>query len=262
MPGSIWVPGKRARIVLSALLGGVALGVIQPAFMTIFYGLGVVVGPTLVGVVLLVSILVAVLFGIAALAVPRARGTAVPTFLLCGSLAVGIIGGNVVGAILNVGLRSNGPVNQAPFPSFSFTAYRFLQAHATVIVSLDGEPGFLHTTQETVDGGLFGHWCYSLPDSEAVGHVDALGIGELNGRALSVFIRPDPGAGTARVVFQFLNAEDGSVPVWSGHSRVVDEAGPAGRVIFEGLTGEPAVAGWPTTLSGAVSWECAPWTAT
>jgi hypothetical protein len=249
----------RVAIPLGAFLAGVALGLLQPLYAS-SVSVVVVFGPTIVGLILMLSLLLAVIFGISSL-VPSWRATAVPTFVLSGSLAVGVIGGNWVGGAYDIGLHARYPAT--PYPIASFTIREFHQAPGTVELTLDDEPAFVVTVadplQESDEGGLFGHWCYSLPDSEAVGEVTAQEVGELNGRVLSATIRLPEGTAGPRITLQILYGEDGMVPFWAGQGRVADREGSGGRVTFESLPADPVLPGWSRFLTGELSWECMPW---
>ena len=248
---------------IGGLVGGLVIGASGPLFYVALTPF-IVGGPTAGGWALLAGACVAAVSGLAALAVRRGRFATVPVFAATAVLAAGIVAGTQVGPALGVGYR---PPTSTPRPTIPAASPGpgpvFLEAPATVTVRLTGLAGFTGTRSQPYDGGLFGHWCRSKPDSTEVGDLDALDVGRLNGLPLLASVTLDAkGMPPVWIVLQVhaIGAGKEPLPVWAGGARLVANRGSSGRVTFADIAADPApVAGWPATLSGDVAWTCTAW---
>jgi len=241
------------------LITGVVIGASGP-LVVVVVGPFFAAGPTAGGLALLLGAGVAVVTLIPALLVRRGRWWVVPLFAAAATLSLGVLAGNRVGPALGVGdwptpkpLRS--PESFAPGPVI-------LEAPATVAVQFDGVSGFTAAKPEPYEGGLFGHWCFSKPDSKAVGSVEIGEVGTLDGEPYGVSLTlHGKSMPPVWVVFAFRGTDTGKLPVWTGEGRLIENDASAGRVRFDNLvSGDPSPDGhWPATLSGEIAWRCSAW---
>jgi hypothetical protein len=251
-------PEHAVALAIVGLVAGVAIGASGPLLFVVvspFFG----AGPTWGGLALLLGTCVAVVTVIPALLVRSGRWWVVPLFAASATLSLGVLAGNRVGPALGVGdwptprpLRS--PESFAPAPVI-------LDAPGTVAVRFDGVSGFTATRPEPQEGGLFGHWCFSKPDSKAVGSVHVLEVGSLNGEpfgaSLTLHGKSLP---PVWIVFQMRRAHTGYA-LRTGEGQLVANDASAGRVKFDNLVSDdPSPTGyWPATLSGVIAWQCSAW---
>lgn len=259
-PGRSFTAEASALMAIAGLLGGIAIGASGPLFVVIvspaFVG-----GPTWGGLALFFGVCAAVVTGLVAMLTRHGRWWIVPVFAFSATLSLGVLAGTRVGPALGAGYRP--PTPEPTLRPMSFPPPPVIrEAPATVAVRFDDLPGYTVTRPEAYEGGLFGHWCSSRPDSTRVGHVDVLEAGRLNGEGLGVSMtlagRDLP---PVWIVVQVRNMPDGSVPYWRGEGTLVASEGATGRVTFEGLgaAGAPPAEAWPATLSGEIAWSCTPW---
>jgi hypothetical protein len=248
---------------IGGLVGGLVIGASGPVFHLAFTPF-IVGGPTAGGWALFVGVCVAAVSGLAALVVRRGRFATVPIFAASSVLAAGIVAGTQVGPALGVGYRPPTSTPPPTIPAMSFgPAPVILEAPATITMRLTGVSGFAATRSQPYDGGLFGHWCQSSRDSTAVGRIDALEVGRLNGLPLLTSVTLDgTGLPPVWIVLQVqpIGAGREPLPVWVGEGRLVASTASSGHVTFTGLAADPVpVSGWPVTLSGEVAWTCTAW---
>ncbi len=166
-------PGTLATLGLCTFVAGLALGLFQPLAM-VGIGVTLVAGPTYAGLLFLLCVLLALVMG--GLAFFGARWFTVPAFAACGSLALGLFAGNWAAASFGIGFASNRPAAVMPtFVPTSPVPIRVVrEAPATVVLRLDGVPGFtpnagdqrftsVDAAGNVVADGVFGQWCYSPP---------------------------------------------------------------------------------------------------
>jgi hypothetical protein len=117
------------------------------------------------------------------------------------------------------------------------------------------------TRSQPDDGGLFGHWCRSKPDSTELGGVDAHEVGRLNGLPLQISVTLDGiDMPPVWILLQVEATGGGPDSAWVGEGRLAASTAAGGRVTFAGLAASLApVGGWPATLSGEAVWTCTAW---
>lgn len=113
--------------------------------------------------------------------------------------------------------------------------------------------------------------CFSVGDGRDLGYVTTDDVGEFGPFTLRAWVHtPVGGADAVRVdlVVDSADLAEGADHLgWTGPARLVEsnEDGTRGQVMFENLPREvvkqptSSAAGWPATLSGTISWACAPW---
>jgi hypothetical protein len=258
-PSAAWTTAEVSTLAaVGGLVGGLLIGASGPVFFVAFTPF-IVGGLTAGGWALLVSVCAAAVSGLAALAVRRGRYATMPIFAATAVLAAGIVAGTQVGPAIGVGYR---PPASTPRPTMSFGPPPvFLEAPATVTVRLTGVPGFVATRSAPYDGGLFGHWCRSKPDSTELGGFDVHEVGRLNGRPLHASVTLEGiDLPPVWIVLQVEATGAGPDPVWVGEGRLAASTASGGRVTFSGLAADQeTVAGWPSTLSGDMAWTCTAW---
>ena len=185
---------------------------------------------------------------VAWLARGRRGSTAIRTLLLAaGALVLGAVGGVV----------------SAPATGGEYRAPIVLHAGGLGTLTLDG------TTPAFVGAGDSQVSCVSVPDGRTLESVLGLAFGELGSGTVRGTVS---GAGNAWSVELYIDGGDlpegAEQPFWTGPAVVdrVDPDGVTGRVTFTHLQPEggkgpvaSAVAGWPATLSGSLSWSCQAW---
>ena len=111
-----------------------------------------------------------------------------------------------------------------------------------------------------------------MPDSETVSEVSARDLGELiSGTLGGTVALPVAGSTVASLGLSIDGADlvsGAAQPVWSGQGEVTDvtERRTSGRVSFHDAAlqpfdkeGQQFPEGWPSTLSGELSWACGGW---
>jgi hypothetical protein len=113
--------------------------------------------------------------------------------------------------------------------------------------------------------------CFSVADGRDLAYVTTDDIGEFGPFTLGAYTAV---GGTDRAVVDLVvdsaDLAEGADPLgWTGPARLVesDEGRTRGEVAFENLPREvvkqpsatSSAADWPATLSGTISWACAPW---
>jgi hypothetical protein len=256
-------PATLATVGLCLFVVGLAIGVFQPLFV-VGVGATLVMGPTYAGLLFLLCILSALVMLV--LAIFGARWVTVPAFVGSAALAVGLFAGNWTAAALSIGIGATQPVTPTPartMQSFPTT----LEAHADVTLSLDPASGF--TSNPTTGGpdGTFGHWCRSGPDSTDVLQVSAMDVVSAGTSTLSAELyleNPSPidygdSMVYPRLVLQLREPSGFTEFLWGGPVTIVTSDGPTGMVTFDALVGNPSPPGFPSTLSGQLSWTCRAW---
>ena len=247
----------RDVLSLATFVIGFVLGLLQP-LVAVAVGVGLVAGPTLAGLALALGIGLFVPSLVLVWLFRTGRGLSVPLAMLSGTLALGVMGGTVLGAVLQVPTRTRPPVTYVPaagMPSFPVV----LDAPGAVSLRLDDAPGFTPAASEPVDGGLFGHWCSSAPGTKDVAHVEGE-LGTLGDRALVGTVSLEAGSLTsAHVVLLLRGVGDESWTAWSGAGTVSDRDATMGRVTFASLTADPLPTAAPVSLTGEIAWTCGDW---
>jgi hypothetical protein len=271
-------PAKGMLLVLGAwvFVAGLALGLFQRLFVV---GLGVtlVAGPTYAGLLFLLCVALALVM--AALASFGARWFTVPAFVACGSLALGLFAGNWLTASFGIGLASNRPAAAQPtfVPTSPPPIRAVLRAPATVVLRLDGVPGFRPNAGDqrftfsdaagnVVADGVFGQWCISGPDTREIASVETLDVGKLGEATVGAELRlvapagPPMSMALPRVQVRLVEPS-GSVPyLWTGQGQVETMDRTSGRVVFTDLAPDGARAA-PATFTGELAWTCSTWLA-
>jgi hypothetical protein len=180
-------------------------------------------------------------------------------------LAVGLLAGISTAAALSIGSAASRPVTPTPAGTMQrFPTY--LHAHADVTLSLDPASGF--TSNPTTGGpdGTVGHSCTSGPDSTDVQEVTALDVVSAGTSTIKALLmmypsRIDHGDSTVHpyLVLQLRKPSGLTAFLWGGPATIVAGGGPTGTVAFDALVGNPAPPGFPSTLSGQLSWTCRAW---
>lgn len=241
------------------LVAGVPLGASGPLFFVAF-GPGLVAGPTWGGLALFFGVVVAAIAGLAAVTFRSGRSWVVPLFAASAMLSLGVLAGNRIGPSLGVG---SWPTPAPTRPPMSFAPPPvILKAPGMVDVQLKGVSGFAATRPEPYQGGLFGHWCSSKQDSEAVGGLTVHEVGRLDGEPLTASVTLDGiDLPPVWIVFQGAGSHTGISPFWRGEGRLATNDGFKGRISFDGLAlGDSSpTGGWPSTLSGEIAWHCSAW---
>jgi hypothetical protein len=272
------VPGTLTTLAICMFLGGFALGLMQPLF-GVGVGATVVAGPTYVGLLFLLCVLLALVMG--GLAFFGAGRLAVPAFVGCGALALGLLAGNWVAASLHISFAANRSAAARPTfaPSSPVPDRVVREAPATVVVRLDGVPDFapnaggnrftsVDAAGNVVDG-VFGQWCVSGPDTEEVASIETLDVGRLGDTTVVVNVNLTtptfprlPGMSMALPRVQIrLNPPDRSEPyIWTGQGQVKAVHGMSGRLAFTDLVSD-RVGAVPATFTGELTWTCSNWLA-
>jgi len=174
-----------------------------------------------------------------------------------GLLATGALGGHATAAAF-------GGLYHEPVVLEATGATRFdMQAVAVPFVARDGGRAV----------------CRSVPDGRTVADVTALELGELGSGTLRATLSlPAQASDGAAAEFWIDGGDlsDGSIqPFWRGSVQVTEIGadGASGKLIFASLEREngaekpisespaptSAAPGWPSTISGLLSWSCQPW---
>ena len=138
-----------------------------------------------------------------------------------------------------------------------------LEASGSGSITLIDVDGF----QPTGDGSVT---CQSVQDSTEVSAVVFLALGELNGGTLRSWMflpRGDESDGKLELIIDGADLPEGSAqPIWTGTATFeTTDGGLSGTSTFAGLLlrfSPPDAApttGWPTTLTGTMTWQCLPW---
>jgi hypothetical protein len=247
----------RDVFALAAFVGGFLLGLFQP-LVAVAISAGLAVGPTFAGLALVIGIAVFVpsLFGAAMFR--TGRSAVVPLALVSGTLVVGVLGGTVMGAVLHVPTRSDPPAIHVPTSGpQSFPVV--LDSPGAVSLRLEAVDGYAPAAPTPIEGGLFGHWCYSGLDSTNVARLEAE-LGTIGDRVLiGTVLLGDAGSRAGHV--QLLLRGDGGEPwiAWSGDGTIADRDGTTGRITFAGLVADPPSTAGPATLAGEITWRCSAW---
>lgn len=267
-------PGTLATLGLCTFVAGLALGLFQPLVM-VGIGVTLVAGPTYAGLLFLLCVLLALVMG--GLAFFGARWFTVPAFVACGSLALGLFAGNWAAASFGIGFALNRPAAVMPtFVPTSPVPIRVVrEAPATVVIRLDGVPGFtpnagdqrftsVDAAGNVVADGVFGQWCYSGPDTEEIASIETLDVGKL-GKAtveanIDLMAPTVPGMSMALPRVQIrLNPPDRSEPyIWTGQGQVKAMDRMSGRIVFTDLASDRTGA-VRATFTGELSWTCSSW---
>jgi hypothetical protein len=264
-------PGTLATLGLWTFVAGLALGLFQP-LAVVGVGATVVAGPSYAGLLFLLCVLLALVMG--ALAFFGARWFTAPAFVACAALAFGLFVGNWAAASFGIGFASNRQA--AVRPTFTLPPMPLIrEAPATVVLRLEGVPGFVPNAGEqrftsvdaagnVVADGVFGQWCFSGPDTEAIASIETIDVGKLGQQTVWAELRlMAPGGlpmsmALPRVQIRLVEP-DGSVPsMWTGQGQVEAMDRTSGRVVFTDLAPDIGGAG-PATLTGAFSWTCSNW---
>jgi hypothetical protein len=262
--GNAPAPATLATVGLGLFVIGLAIGVFQPLFV-VGIGAGLVAGPTYAGLLFLLCIPIALVMLV--LAFFGARWVTVPAFVGSAALAVGLLAGISTAN----GLSSLSAASRPVTPTPAGTEQSFptsLKAHADVALSLDSASGF--TSNPTTGGpdGTFGHWCISGPGSTDVLEVTAMDVVSADTSTLAADLHleryPSPidyGDSTVypRLVLQLREPSGFTEFHWVGPVTIVASDGPTGTVAFDALVGNPSPPGYPSTLSGQLSWTCGAW---
>jgi hypothetical protein len=245
-------PATLATVGLCLFVIGLAIGVFQPLFV-VGIGAGLVAGPTYAGLLFLLCIPIALVMLV--LAFFGARWVTVPAFVASAALAVGLLAGISTANGLSSRSAASRPVTPTPagtMQSFPTT----LKAHADVKLSLDPASGF--TSNPTTGGpdGTFGHWCTSGPGSTDVLEVTAMDVVSAGTSTLAatLYLSRLP-----RLVLQLREPSGFTEYHWVGPATIVAGDGPTGSVAFDALVGNPSPPGYPSILSGQLSWTCGAW---
>ena len=267
-------PGTLATLGLCTFVAGLALGLFQPLVM-VGIGATVVAGPTCAGLLFLLCVLLALLMG--GLAFFGARWFTVPALVACGSLALGLFAGNWAAATLDIGFGSNRPAAVVPSHAPPARVPEILNAPATVILRLDGVPDFtpnagternkfVDAAGNVVAEGVWGHWCYSGPDTEEIASVETVDSGKLGGATVWVELRLMPFGGQVPMSIALprvqirLNQPDGTVSyIWTGQGQVKAIDRTSGRVVFTNLERSLDTGTSRAPLTGELSWTCSKW---
>jgi hypothetical protein len=268
-PGTLLVLGAWVFIV------GLGLGLFQPIFV-VGIGATLVAGPTYVGLLFLLCLVLALVTG--ALAFFGARWFTVPAFVACGSLALGIFVGNWAAASFGIGSAANrhAAVRPTLAPSSPVRVPVIREAPATVVLRLDGVPGFTPNAGEqrftsvdaagnVVADGVFGQWCFSGPDTEEIASVETIDVGKLGEQTVwADLLLMAPGGPPMSVALPRVQVRlvepDGSVPsIWTGPGRVEAMDRTSGRVVFTDLASDVGGGAARASLTGAFSWTCSNW---
>lgn len=251
------VTPMRDIIALAAFVGGFVLGFLQP-LVAVAVGAGLVAGPTLAGLALVIGVAVFAPNLAAAAMFRTGRSASVPLALVSAALVAGVVGGSVLGAVLDVPTRSGSPATHVP-PALPQSFPVVLEAPGTISLRLEAVKGYVPAAPAPIEGGRFGQWCYSGPDSTDVASVEAQ-LGTIAGRTLiGTVLVADRDSRTGKV--QLLLHADGDEPwiAWSGDGTDTDRDGPTGRITFAGLVADPPPASGPATLAGEITWRCSGW---
>jgi hypothetical protein len=103
----------RDVFALAAFVGGFVLGLLQP-LVAVAIGAGLVVGPTFAGLAIAIGIAVFVPSVVGAAMFRTGRSAVVALALVSGTLVAGVLGGTVMGAVLQVPTRSESPATFEP----------------------------------------------------------------------------------------------------------------------------------------------------
>ena len=211
------------------------------------YGFGWIAVVFLAGIVVAILVLFAVIGGLAAL-VPDRAGR--PTIRIVTVAAVALVVGLGLGGAINAVVR--------------------LAHHDAVMI---GGPGTLTVSLEGLDryaaqGDAPAH-CGSGWDSALVARIEADSVGRVPTGTVdaTVMLLPEGSSdGRPDVYFSIRRADktQGLPPAWRGSGDVVEriDGDRRGRIAFTGAALLPAEEtglppeGWPTSLSGSVSWSC------
>lgn len=265
VPGSVEPLRSRSPIgtTLSALVvaGACMVGVLAGRAIAYQGSLGgfSAIGAAVLALFVIVAVVGLALIGLIATKFRRGHVSgAIGTLLAAASLlAVGALGGNATAAAFG-GLYREPVLLAAP----GQTRVE-LQAGAIPFVARDGGQAD----------------CRSVPDSQAVADITALDLGELGSGTLRATISLPAQAADGATVELFIDGGDlpeGSMqPSWSGPVQVTElgAGGASGKLTFTSLglanpASKPdpassvptsAAPGWPTTISGSLSWTCQPW---
>ena len=194
-----------------------------------------------------------------------ARWVTVPAFVGSAALAVGLLAGISTANALSSRSAASRPVT--PTPAGTMQSFpTSLKAHADVTLSLDPASGF--TSNPTTGGpdGTFGHWCMSGPGSTNVQFVTAMDVVSAGTSTIKVVLQMYPSAidhGGSTVypslVLQLRKPSGLTEYLWVGPATIIAGDGPTGTVAFDALVANPAPPGFPSTLSGQLSWTCHAW---
>ncbi len=249
----IYVVGLAAGAV------GLAVGASQPLARCAVV-VGIICGPTEGGLLLGVAVLGAIVSGLTALVVHRGS----QVFAITMTLAIGLVAGNGLAPTVGAGWTvapSQPPAG--PLPSFELHTYR--EASATVDVHFTNLTGFVPAKAEAgpYGEGLFGHWCNSGPDTDAVWHVSMAEVGTIGNdrlRTLEMTFGQAPDADLTLdlpwITMQEVNPEGITTILWRAQGALLANDPAGGRV---GFKLRPDIGGGDSTLEGEASWACGSW---
>lgn len=265
------VGGATVVLAIGAFMSGVVIGGSGPLFV-VSVVVAMAAGPTWGGIVLLGAAALGavatagVLLGLV-VGYRSYLGTAV--VVACAALVAGILAGSWYGGSVRLAGWADAYATPQPTTEWSMPPTpRVLEAHADLALQLDIGPDFAPNPTTAGPEGTFGHWCQSGPDTTQIADVSAMDVARLGAATVWVDLMltdPFPGSPGSGVTFPRLVLQvryDGgqATYVYAGPARVVASDARSGRVVFDALAGDPAPPGYPTTVSGELSWACHAWT--
>jgi hypothetical protein len=259
-------------LAVGSFLSGVLIGASGPVFRVVVI-VALAGGPTWGGLALLGAIVVgavSTLIVVIGLTVGHRSYLGVATVAACAALIAGIFVGTSYGSSARLGgwaaaYATPAPTPVQPIPSFA----TYLEAHADVTLVLDPAAGFASSPTTNGPDGTFGHWCRSGPDSTDVLGVSAMDAAHMGTSTLHAdltleapsLISPEDSFAYPRLVLQLGGPTGMTAYAWSGPARIVATDGPSGTIAFDTLVADPVPPGFPSTLSGQLSWTCRAWSA-
>jgi hypothetical protein len=230
------------------ILGGAAI-----AFQAGQGGLGGALGGAVILLGLVVGTVAVALSWLLVTALSRADmgRAAISVLLASGCVAAGAYGGYAISA---------GPAGIQPTPVV-------LEATGRMTGTVTGDNLRLVARAEATAR------CFSVADGRDLAYATTDDIGEFGPLTLRAWVHATVGGAdpvTVDLVVDSADLAEGADPLgWTGPARMVeaDEGRMRGEVAFENLPREvvkqpsatSAGADWPATLSGTISWACAPW---
>jgi hypothetical protein len=268
-------PGTLAVLGAWVFVAGVALGLTQPLFV-VAVAVTLVAGPTWTGLLFLLCVVLGLVAG--AISFVGGRWFTIPVLVVSGSFALGLFAGNWIAVSSHVGFGADRPGAHTPSfaPASPVRIAVIHQAPASVVLRLDGVAGFtpnpgterytsVDASGKVVAEGVFGQWCYSGPDTEALASIETIDVGRVGDTTVWADLRLEAPIGLAmsmalpRVEVRLVKPNGQVSSVWTGQGQLEAKDSTTGRVAFKSLPDDGGAS--RATLTGELSWTCSPWMA-
>jgi hypothetical protein len=247
---------SRDRRFLAVAVSALVIGILGGAAIAFQVGQGGLGGALGGAMILLGLVGGSVVAGVLWLVVTVRRRASVERALVSLTLAAGLVAAGAYGGYA----ISAGPAGIPPTPVV-------LEAAGRMTGTVTGDGLQLVARAEATAR------CFSVDDDRDLAYLTTDDLGEFGPFTLRAWVHTTVGgADPVRVdlVVDTADLAEGADPLgWTGPARLVesDEGRTRGEVAFENLPREvvkqpsatSSAADWPATLSGTISWACAPW---